>query len=83
MFAVRLHIIECALKHFFCESLLILLLIVALLLLFLVELFDFEKLDMFFCSEFLLILESLPLDPSDFTSHLSGPYSRIFLVRGD
>jgi hypothetical protein len=83
MFTVRLYIIECTLKHFFCESLLILLLIVALLLLFLVELFDFEKLDMFFCSEFLLILESLPLDTSDFTSHLSGPYSRIFLVRGD
>jgi hypothetical protein len=66
VFAVWLHIIESSLKHFFCESLLILLLIATLLLLFLVELLDFEKLDVLFCSELLLILESLPLDASHF-----------------
>jgi len=62
---------------------LILLLIATLLLLFLVELFDLKKLDVFFSCELLLILESLPLDASHFGTHLSGPYGRIFLMRGD
>ena len=81
---IRLNIVKCALKHIFCQSLLILLLIVvALLLLFLVELFDFEKLDVLFGSEFLLILESLPLDATNLRTHLGSTNSRIFLMRGD
>lgn len=47
-------------------------LITTLFLLFLVQLFDFEKLNMLFGLELLLILESLPLDPSDFIAHGSG-----------
>ena len=47
------------------------------------ELFDFEKLDVFFGSEFLLILESLPLDATNLCTHLGGTNSRIFLMRGD
>ena len=71
---VGFHIVKSSLKHFLGQSLLILLLITTLLFLFLVELFDFEKLDMFFSSKLLLILESLPLDTSHFSAHLSSPY---------